>query len=518
MALSGLVLATVIRVPADFPTIQQGLDALSSGDTVLVANGEYAEALLAPPITFWLLGDVPVDTGDFARPVIDASLTPDSVDHGCLILPEGSAAFVERIRFRNRHDMVPRGVRGGVDVAADSASFSYCSFDSCFAAITQTWQDSSVGFVEISHCAFRDYLSNVHVPFTTSHISDCLFSNVNYGWVLQVGTGAVVENCQFKDTPGICVATYYHRDVTIRNCVFGPFIVPNTLGIIDLRFGQGTLENNVFAHIQSLYMFVESQSDEGLEARIAGNTFLDCDNVPNNQGWYLLYVHTWGDNPQTGYSVEDNVFADCTLGSWGRGILAKGKGTLRRNRISDVQPAPQHSGPAVYCDTVGSIIFRENLFYDNGYALSAAEGVPVDARWNWWGHSTGPFHPTQNPVGLGDEVGFNVDFAPWYPDTAFLSVPDYRQPLPDQFTLDAYPNPFNNTVTLTLVPSQAAIVQVELFDILGRCVQEIWKGPLAFEKQVTFDGRDLASGIYFARVWQPIGNRSLALAKLVLMK
>jgi hypothetical protein len=35
--------ATIINIPADYPTIQQGIDASTDGDTVLVQPGMYVE-------------------------------------------------------------------------------------------------------------------------------------------------------------------------------------------------------------------------------------------------------------------------------------------------------------------------------------------------------------------------------------------------------------------------------------------------------------------------------------------
>ena len=38
-------LATIINIPADYPTIQQGIDSSINGDTVLVAEGQYYERI-----------------------------------------------------------------------------------------------------------------------------------------------------------------------------------------------------------------------------------------------------------------------------------------------------------------------------------------------------------------------------------------------------------------------------------------------------------------------------------------
>ncbi|MBI3958682.1 MAG: right-handed parallel beta-helix repeat-containing protein [Chloroflexi bacterium] len=59
-------------------------------------------------------------------------------------------------------------------------------------------------------------------------------------------------------------------------------------------------------------------------------------------------------------------------------------------------------------------LLRNNSIHDN-----AEEGVTnwnapaLDARNNWWGDATGPFHPTTNPGGKGENVGDAVIFYPW---------------------------------------------------------------------------------------------------------
>ena len=42
------VSATIVNIPADYPTIQQGLNAVTSYDTILVAEGTYYENINWP--------------------------------------------------------------------------------------------------------------------------------------------------------------------------------------------------------------------------------------------------------------------------------------------------------------------------------------------------------------------------------------------------------------------------------------------------------------------------------------
>ena len=59
-------------------------------------------------------------------------------------------------------------------------------------------------------------------------------------------------------------------------------------------------------------------------------------------------------------------------------------------------------------------IFRYNSLHDNAEeAVANWNAPPLDARDNYWGDPTGPHHATQNPGGLGDDVGDNILFYPW---------------------------------------------------------------------------------------------------------
>ena len=75
-------------------------------------------------------------------------------------------------------------------------------------------------------------------------------------------------------------------------------------------------------------------------------------------------------------------------------------------------------------------IHYNNIEGSGSYGIWASEELaaqPVDARFNWWGSATGPYHPTLNDYGEGDNVSDNVDFWNWliipYPPAIASPVP-----------------------------------------------------------------------------------------------
>jgi len=66
----------------------------------------------------------------------------------------------------------------------------------------------------------------------------------------------------------------------------------------------------------------------------------------------------------------------------------------------------------------------------------------VDARWNWWGHSSGPYNGGTNPGGEGDRVSSYVDYTPWATSPfGYDGTPgDYDTAAPDILTAVAVPD------------------------------------------------------------------------------
>jgi hypothetical protein len=54
-----------------------------------------------------------------------------------------------------------------------------------------------------------------------------------------------------------------------------------------------------------------------------------------------------------------------------------------------------------------------NIFGNTTFGVLNSVESLLEAETNWWGDSTGPYHPLSNPGGKGDHVSDNVTFTPW---------------------------------------------------------------------------------------------------------
>ena len=89
-------------------------------------------------------------------------------------------------------------------------------------------------------------------------------------------------------------------------------------------------------------------------------------------------------------------------------------------------------------------------------------------------------------------------------------------PVPVEYSLSAFPNPFNPATTLTFGIQQPGDVRIDVFNIAGQQVRELANRHYDVGVHaLTLDGKDLPSGIYFAQLR---AGSFVKTEKLVLMK
>jgi len=117
-------------------------------------------------------------------------------------------------------------------------------------------------------------------------------------------------------------------------------------------------------------------------------------------------------------------------------------------------------------------------------------------------------------VGYDENGGGNIFHSSDFPE---LATPPARPvTVVRSFTLSAFPNPFNPNTVLSFDIPRSSRVKISVYDITGRLVQTLADRVYPQGNfRITFDGSNLSSGIYFARLQ---GNSFSKTQKLVLLK
>jgi hypothetical protein len=503
-------------VPTDFPTIQSALDSAADRDTVLISWGTYVEAPVMPALSHLVVrGQSEHDSLAGNRPVIDPSDLERSNTLACLSV-SGENPVIENIVFRNRTPMYQQrqpSATGGIRLRTlADVEIRDCLFDSVFYAI------GPAGRPTLERCQFQHgHQSAIYIPGGRVRAVECVFSVVGF-IVINCSDSSYFSNCVFRDAHGATTQmSVFGRGVVVEHCIFGPngpfedslpFRLRATGG---LSFTDNIIVgNHNRSPFQGSVIHIEANCME--PAIIENNAFLENDTIVPLQ--LICPVDSSGNFQRGNWGeVRHNLFSTMTCSATTcQAIIFAGHGLLERNRFHDLQGSP----PAVNCLWDSASVFRDNVFLRTGTALISREAV--DAKWNYWGDPAGPFELSRNPLGRGDSVSAHVTYFPWHPDTSFLATPKPRPPLPEEFALRVFPNPFNSTATIRLELPEPNIVTIELFDLRGRRVREIWSGAAAYEKDVRFEASTLASGIYFVRAFLPLERTVAGVTKIALVK
>lgn len=206
--------------------------------------------------------------------------------------------------------------------------------------------------------------------------------------------------------------------LTVRRCEFSSIAAGayDGRGIVFLT-GTGLVEDCTMSTIQRIGVHVRGSAIPPAPAPVV--TVDGLAYTGKGAGDFLDYGVEFGGGGQG--QVDGSTITDClgvasTDGSTSAGILVTdfyGTGTIAT--IADCTLTDNTTGLYVgYAEGDQSqASITGSLIADNASYGVYSAGPEVDALNNYWGTSSGPFHPATNPTGTGNEVSDHVLFNPW---------------------------------------------------------------------------------------------------------
>jgi len=118
----------------------------------------------------------------------------------------------------------------------------------------------------------------------------------------------------------------------------------------------------------------------------------------------------------------------------------------------------------------------------------------------------------------GDFADYIVNPDDWgcWQISVFDNIAEPIASISDYMLFSAYPNPFNAQTAISYQLQAASFVTLVVYDVMGReaaVLVDGWRSPGVYE--TVFDGGELSSGVYFAKMNAGLFNCT---HKLILMK
>ncbi len=229
----------------------------------------------------------------------------------------------------------------------------------------------------------------------------------NYG-VVYMNSGGGIYNCivspnTLGDMQSTGVAGFARSDFTVENCLIQNFgrIGVYATNVEKIVVNKNDIIGQSYSGVGEVNYGIEIEDYGGASvAEITRNKIHNCNNTHPAPSWSsgAIIADVWRgfyDLTPSTVSIEHNLIYDNYLA------------------IELVSSPLAH---AYY-----------NCIYDNAYGVYVDSDLnnvneTFDARYNWWGSSTGPTNPS-NPGGVGQEAGDYVLFAPWLEEAGFTYNP-----------------------------------------------------------------------------------------------
>ncbi len=392
--------AATIRVPADQPTIQAGVDAAGPGDLVLVAAGLYNESVSVVGRT-----DLRIEgeDGPTATSVLSPGLTP------AFLVADSDNVVVSGFRISSESFTGDSGTVGGV--------------------ILQRATNAAV-----HHCIFTQQGGNaILVLGATFEIWNVLTYDIGDDAVSlraqsDLASSGIVHSCTFVDSTTSSAIGVWTSDSVDRVSVFNCIIHGNNYGLAD---GTG---RNVIDH--DFNLIGASTVDDYYGAMTASPNEVDCD---------PMFVDRPGADYHlmSGSCAEDvgtDIFLGATAATDDIDLQPRPRGAGFEMGVDEIGCAVSGLGPSVYLSCSG-----EDLLLDaSGVTLSDCVGAVTGA---WQDDPAAPAQRTVAPTVTSDYV-YELTCST---DSACSGLASFT------VTVEGPPKPASVTAT-DLAPCNAAIL------------------------------------------------------------
>ena len=467
--------ADIFRIPLDYPSIQEGINAASTNDTILIDQGTYpADGLLVnKPLTIGSLFIINQDLAVIENTIIQA--TPIAGHEWFLVTSNATNSQIIGLRIEGNNEH-------SVGIENEYTAVLHCQFIGGKDQLSFEGSSRIPAGGYVGHCYFEGAWDDaIDCDYTTSWI-------IEYNTIINAHQDGIEVRLQDKAGP---LTTHIFR------------------------------YNTVFNSGESGIQFINYPENSFREFEVYGNIFKDCQGVGVSCMYNTQTLEDFkGSDMEESAIIYNNTFVGCKYGlteaphlvclnnifvdSKSKGIGASVHVTAENNH-SIVDYCNFYNNPIDYDGeiNVGTNIFNFNPGFANtiDYELSA-ESECIDrgsAFYVWEGNTVLTFA--------------EEDYAGSAPD---LGAVEYLQPntlvnnnsqVPEKFKLfQNYPNPFNPGTAIRYYISEPGFVNIEIFDLLGRLVKTFkreFHSPGSYSvdwKALDVSGHHLPSGIYICRV------------------
>jgi parallel beta-helix repeat protein len=450
---------SIIRVPEDYPTIQEAIDAAAPRDIVFVRNGIYNEDIrIYKPIL--LIGESRENTviiGSGVGDVIDVS--SDGVKISGFTVKGSGVKYISPFEGGDagiKLNGVTNCSLSNIVITKNSIGIFLNSSSNNIIENNEVYLNSMDGIylrlsngnvIRGNNCTLNGGHGGIYLnPSSNNNLieNNVCNSNLDHGIKLQSNSNNnVVKNntCLYNNNVGIFLLNVYHNKIVKNNCSFngqpGIFlrlsednlIANNTCSFnresgIQLDFGNynNTVKDNICS----------ANGHFGIRLRLSSN----YNRVINN---------TCSLNEQAGIGIEysdyNEILYNTLSMNYGGGIKIEPVYLTQWNELmekfrEDVEAKVARGIKVGSENSASNKIHWNNIERNHGSGCIVEVPTEVNATLNWWGDLSGPYHPTLNPNGKGNRVSDNVLFKPW------LIVPIERAPMIEQASPpeDAYLN------------------------------------------------------------------------------